>query len=50
MSDRRLHIDDRVLIAAVCNGDRMAFDCLFRRYYVDIVMFCSHFPEHTRRL
>ena len=43
MSDRRLHIDDRVLIAAVCNGDRMAFDCLFRRYDVDIVMFCSHF-------
>lgn len=35
--------EDRLLLSAVCEGDRWAFDCIFRKYYVDIVMFCGRF-------
>ena len=35
--------EDKFLLSAVCEGDRRAFDCIFRRYYVDIVMFCGRF-------
>ena len=35
--------EDKFLLSAVCESDRRAFDCIFRRYYVDIVMFCGRY-------
>lgn len=43
MAERKRDIDDKTLLSAVCDGDRRAFDCIFRRYYIDIVMFCGQF-------
>lgn len=43
MAERKRDIDDKTLLLAVCDGDRRAFDCIFRRYYIDIVMFCGQF-------
>ncbi len=35
--------DDKLLLSAICKGDSRAFDCLFRKYYADLVMFCGRF-------
>lgn len=35
--------DDSQLLALVRNGNRQAFDCIFRKYYVDMVMFSGQF-------
>lgn len=40
--------EDKFLLSAVCEGDRRAFDCIFRRYYVDIVMFCGRFWDDVK--
>lgn len=43
MAGKKPGTDDNTLLSAVCDGDRRAFDCIFRRYYVDLVMFCGQF-------
>lgn len=37
--------DDKLLLSAICKGDSRAFDCLFRKYYADLVMFCGRFLQ-----
>ncbi len=37
--------DDEELLERIRKGDLRAFDNLFRKYYVDIVMFCAQFVD-----
>ena len=43
MRDEKYAHNDKYLLSALCKGDREAFDCIFRKYYVDVVMFCGRF-------
>lgn len=36
---------DEKLLQALSKGDHKAFDCIFRKYYVDVVMFCSRYMD-----
>ncbi len=38
---------ERELTQRICNGDRMAFDFVFRRYYPGLVVFASQFTLET---
>lgn len=39
--------DDKQLLEALGKGDHKAFDCIFRKYYVDVVMFCGRFMDRV---
>lgn len=45
MTEDRVAYDEEKLLAALSRGDHKAFDCIFRKYYVDVVMFCSRFMD-----
>ena len=50
MTEDRVAYDEEKLLAALSRGDHKAFDCIFRKYYVDVVMFCSRFMDRIEDL